>query len=283
MPIHRQNKVTKCLLRGRCERKVKKAEELANSPAGKMVQGAIGAAGAGALGVLLDAGEDGQSQKADVDEIAKIIAETLTALCKEDENGKDGKVVFIIDDTQWIDPDSFELLEKIIDALDTEATFQGQNKVSFIFTSRGENDKTKKYLQDVEMVNIDDSINQGILQNEKFVAGILEGLKFDTRTKQTLINYFNGIGIESPLQILQTLDTAVEKKMIEYYAGKFILAKGADLKKLPKPNDYNHMVEELLNGLDPRLLDKLQCATVLGRSFKASIISEIFKVSELYL
>ena len=38
-----------------------------------MVQGAIGAAGAGALGVLLDAGEDGQSQKADVDEIAKII------------------------------------------------------------------------------------------------------------------------------------------------------------------------------------------------------------------
>ena len=259
----------------------KKAEELANSPAGKMVQGAIGAAGAGALGVLLDAGEDGQSQKADIDEIAKIIAETLTELCKEDENGKDGKVVFIIDDTQWIDPDSFELLEKIIDVLNTEATFQGQNKVSFIFTSRGENDKTKKYLQDVEMVNIDDSINQGILQNEKIVAGILEGLKFDTRTKQTLINYFNGIGIESPLQILQTLDTAVAKDMIDAYGGNFILTKGADLKKLPPPQDYLRMVEELLNGLDSRLLDMLQCAAVLGKSFRSSIISEIFKVDML--
>ena len=49
----------------------------------------MSAAGAGALGVLLDAGEDGQSQKADVDEIAKIIAEALTELCKKDENGKE--------------------------------------------------------------------------------------------------------------------------------------------------------------------------------------------------
>jgi hypothetical protein len=259
----------------------KKAEELANSPAGQMVQGAIGAAGAGALGVLLDAGEDGQSQKADVDEIAKMIAETLTELCKKDENGKEGKVVFIIDDTQWIDPDSFELLEKIIDTLNTEATFQGQNKVSFIFTSRGENDKTKKYLQDAEMVKIDDSINQGILQNEKIVAGILEGLKFDIRTKQTLINYYNGIGVESPLQILQTLDTAVAKDMIDAYGENFILTKGADLKKLPPPQDYLRMVEELLNGLDSRLLDMLQCSAVLGKSFRSSIISEIFKVDML--
>jgi len=259
----------------------KKAEELANSPAGKMVQGAMGAAGAGALGVLLDAGEDGQSQKADVDEIAKIIAETLTELCKKDENGKEGKVVFIIDDTQWIDPDSFELLEKIIETLNTEATFKGQNKVSFIFTSRGENDKTKIYLQDAEMVNIDYSINQGILKNEKIVAGILEGLKFDTRTKQTLINYFNGIGINTPLQILQTLDTAVAKDLIDAYGDNFILTKGADLKKLPPPQDYLRMVEELLNGLDSRLLDMLQCAAVLGKSFRSSIISEIFKVDML--
>jgi hypothetical protein len=259
----------------------KKAEELANSSAGKMVQGAMGAAGAGALGVLLDAGEDGQSQKADVDEIAKIIAETLTELCKKDENGIEGKVVFIIDDTQWIDPDSFELLEKIIETLNTEATFQGQNKVSFIFTSRGENDKTKKYLQDAEMVNIDGSINQGILQNEKIVAGILEGLKFDTRTKQTLINYFNGMGVDTPLQILQTLDTAAGKDMLEYYGGNFILTKSADLKKLPPPQDYLRMVEELLDGLDSRLLDMLQCAAVLGKSFRSSIISEIFKVDML--
>ena len=259
----------------------KKAEELANSPAGKMVQGAMGAAGAGALGVLLDAGEDGQSKKADVDEIAKIIAETLTALCKKDENGKEGKVIFIIDDTQWIDDDSFELLQKVIENLNTEKEFRGQNKVSFIFTSRGENDKTKEYLQEAKMVNIDDSINQEILQNEKIVAGILEGLQFDTRTKQTLINYFNGMGVDTPLQILQTLDTAVGKDMLEYYGGNFILTKSADLKKLPPPQDYLRMVEELLDGLDSRLLDMLQCAAVLGKSFRSSIISEIFKVDML--
>jgi hypothetical protein len=44
------------------------------------------------------------------------------------------------------------------------------------------------------------------------VDGLLENLKFDFRSKQALVNYFNDLGIRSPLQILQTLDTAVEKK-----------------------------------------------------------------------
>ncbi|SVC05188.1 uncharacterized protein METZ01_LOCUS258042, partial [marine metagenome] len=65
------------------------------------------------------------------------------------------------------------------------------------------------------------------------------------------------------------------------YGGNFILTKGADLKKLPPPQDYLRMVEELLNGLDSRLLDMLQCAAVLGKSFRSSIISEIFKVDML--
>ena len=41
------------------------------------------------------------------------------------------------------------------------------------------------------------------------------------------------------------------------------------------------MVEGLLEGLDSRLLDSLQCAAVIGRSFKASIIAEIFKLDIL--
>ena len=39
------------------------------------------------------------------------------------------------------------------------------------------------------------------------------------------MNYFNDLGIRSPLQILQTLDTAIEKAMIESYGDKFILTK----------------------------------------------------------
>ena len=49
----------------------------------------------------------------------------------------------------------------------------------------------------------------------------------------------------------------VEKGLIESYADSFILVKGADLKKLPNPDNYNRMVEELLSGLDSRLLDLL--------------------------
>jgi len=258
----------------------KKAEELRNGPTGQVLERVL-KGGLGPLGVLLDAEDDGQPQKANTGEIAKTIAKILTQLSEDN-----GKIIFIIDDTQWMDDDSFELLGEIINILSGDNDFKGKNKVSFIFTSRSkDDDKIYGFLAEKKkesVVNVNYDVNHKLFQKEpKIVGGLLENLKFDFRSKQVLVNYFNDLGIRSPLQILQTLETAVEKKMIECYADKFILAKGADLKKLPKPNDYNRMVEEMLNGLDPRLLDKLQCAAVLGRSFKASIISEIFKVDML--
>ena len=272
--------LSKLLNVNRFSNPAKKAEELRSSPTGQVL-GSILKGGLGPLGVLLDAEDEGQPQKANTKEIANTIAKVLTQLSEDN-----GKIIFIIDDTQWMDDDSFELLGVIINILSGEKPFKGKNKVSFIFTSRSkDDDKINDFLiekEKEEVFNVNRDVNHEIFQKEpKIVDGFLDNLKFDFRSKQVLVNYFNDLGIRSPLQILQTLDTAVEKKMIECYADKFILAKGADLKKLPKPDDYNRMVEELLNGLDPRLLDKLQCAAVLGRSFKASIISEIFKVDML--
>jgi hypothetical protein len=185
----------------------KKADELANGPAGKMIQGALGAAGASALGVLLDAGEEGQPQKADTEEIANTIAEILTQLSKDN-----GKIIFIIDDTQWMDDDSFELLGVIINILSGEK-FK-DNEVSFIFTSRSkDDDKIKDFLVEKKkenVVNVNWDVNHELFQkNLKIVDGLLDNLNFDFRSKQVLVNYFNDLGIRSSLQILQTLDTAV--------------------------------------------------------------------------
>ena len=255
----------------------KKAEELRSSAAGKVI-GKLAKGSLGPLGVLLDAEEDNQSVKADTNEIAITISKVLAQISDGNK-----KVIFIIDDTQWMDEDSFSLLELIIETLSTDLDFKAKNKVSFIFTSRpvSENNKIKKFLKNSNEINVNDSINQESFRNNKIVDGIIDSLNFDFQSKQKLVNYFNNLGIESPLQILQALDTVVEKKMIEIYANKFILIKSADLKTLPKPDDYNRMVDGLLEGLDPRLLDSLQCAAVIGRSFKASIIAEIFKLDIL--
>ena len=58
----------------------------------------------------------------------------------------DKKVIFIIDDTQWMD-ETLSLLELIIETLSTDPDFKGKNKVSFIFTSRpvSEDDRIKKF------------------------------------------------------------------------------------------------------------------------------------------
>ena len=242
----------------------------------------MGVTGAGALGVLLDADDSEQGKRTDTREMTKIIAGTLTELSKE-KDGKEGKVVFIIDDTQWMDEDTFELLQGLFDILSTN--FEN-NQVSFIFTSRivNEEDKVKKYLKELEVakvIKIDNTITPEILENEEVIDGVLDNLKFDYRTKLAFKKYLSEHGIQRPLHCLQAIETAIEKEMIKAFGDSFILDKNANLKELPPPNDFMRMVEEELSGLDPKLIGILQCAAIMGKSFKASIISEIYKLDML--
>ena len=267
---------------GRFANPAEKAEQMKNSLVGQGLKTALGVAGAGALGVLLDADDSEQGKRTDTREMTKIIAGTLTELSNE-KDGKEGKVVFIIDDTQWMDEDTFELLKGLFDILSTN--FEN-NQVSFIFTSRivNEEDKVKKYLKELEaakVIKIDNTITPEILENEEVIDGVLDNLKFDYRTKLAFKKYLSEHGIQRPLHCLQSIETAIEKEMIKAFGDSFILDKNANLKELPPPNDFMRMVEEELSGLDPKLIGILQCAAIMGKSFKASIISEIHKMDML--
>jgi len=268
---------------GRFTNPTEKADKLKNGLVGMGLKTAISATGMGALGTLLDAGDEGLVSKTNVKEMATVVAETLTDLSKT-KDGKKGKVVFIIDDVQWMDNETFELIKLLFEAL---REFK-DNQVSFIFTSRPDShrghEKVKELIKELKkVININYDINQKVLENDGIVEGILENLRFDYTTQQALTGYFRDKGIQRPLHILQTIETLIEKKMIEPFANKYILTKEANLKKLPPPDDFNRMIEELLSGLDPRIISVLQCCAVTGREFRTSIIADIFNMDLLEL
>jgi tetratricopeptide (TPR) repeat protein len=270
---------------GRFANPAEKADKLRSGLEGMGLKTAMRAAGMGSLETLLDAREDDQAAKTNTKEMANVVAEALTDLSRV-KDGKDGRVIFIIDDVQWMDNESFELLKRLFEAL---KEFK-DNQVSFIFThrpdSRHGHHKVKDFLEELKtnrVVNLNYVINQKLLENEEIVEALLTNLRFDYRAKVSLIEYFREMGIVRPLYILQTLETLIEKSMTESLAEKFVLTKNANLKQLPPPDDFRLMVEEELAGLDPRIISILQCCATIGRSFKTSIISAIFKMDLLEL
>jgi tetratricopeptide (TPR) repeat protein len=237
----------------------------------------------GALNSLLDAKDDAQTRKTNTKEMAFVVAEALSDLSKK-QNGQEGKVIFIIDDTQWMDDESYEMLKLLFEAL---KEFK-DNQVSFILTSRpvSEDDKVKKLISELENikdVNVYRGINGQILENDEIVEGILDNLKFDYRTKQSLAEFFRKKRIQRPLHILQTIETLIEREMIEPFSDRFVLSKNTNLKKLPPPDDFKSMVKEELCWLDQRIISVLQCCAVMGRSFRVSIIASIFNLDLLEL
>ena len=261
-----------------------KAEKLKKGLVGKGLKTAMGLAGVGALSSLLDAEDNDQDRKSNTREMSIIVAAALTELSKGSEGGR-GKVIFILDDAQWIDPLTFELLEMLFQELSSSFN---NNEVSFILTSRPikKDDKVKAFLKKLEhtgVINVFWKINEGILENEKIIDGIIENLWFDYRARNSLSEYFKERGIYRPLHILQTIEVCIEKKIIEEFADSFVLARGANLKKLPPPLDYKRMVEEMLTACDHRLIDILQCCAVIGKAFRVSIIAHIFNIDVLEL
>ena len=270
---------------GRFANPAEKADKLKTGLIGMGLKTAMRGTGLGALETLLDAGDAEQAVKTNAKEMANVVAEALTDLSRI-KDGENGKVVFIIDDVQWMDNETFELLKLLFEAL---ANFK-DNQVSFIFTHRSDSahghEKVKTLIKELEksrVINLNDDINKKLLENEELVKGILENLKFDFKTMQSFTGHFRGKGIRRPLHILQTIEIAIDMEMLEAFADRFVLAKDSNLKKLPPPDDFKRMVEELLSGLDPRIISVLQCCAVIGRSFRPSIVADIFDIDRLEL
>jgi len=267
---------------GRFSNPAERADKLQAGIIGIGLKAAMSATGTGALSSLLDADIDqGKVRKTNTTEMASVICNVLIELSMQ----RKGKVIFIIDDTQWMDPETFDLLQQLFTVL--AAKFDN-NELCFIFTSRPvpENNQVKKMLKELEQknsVNVFYKIDGDLLQSEEMVEGLLDSLRFDFRTIQRLSSYFHGRGIVRPLHIIQTLETLLEKNTIEPYADKYLLIDKNVLKKLPPPSDYEQMLMAQLGECDKKLIDLLQCCAVVGQRFKASVIADIFNLDLLEL
>jgi tetratricopeptide (TPR) repeat protein len=265
---------------GRFSDPAERAEKLQSGLLGAGLKVAMNATGTGALSTLLGSeSEDNGVRKTNPREIATVISETLVNLAQQNKS----KVVFILDDTQWMDQQTFDLFELLIEMLSKNFN---NNECCFILTSRpvDQKDKVKKMLltlSEEEIISLEMNINEKILGNESIVINILQTFRFEFRSQQALVSYFSSLGVNRPLHVLQTLATLLKKKMIEPFGDRFIIRDLDSIKKLPPSSDYKAMLDSLLGECDDRLISILHCCAIIGQEFKISLIAEIFKIDPL--
>ncbi len=258
-----------------------KAERLKSGLAGFAIDAAMNASGVGAFSSLLGAEESGESAKTNTKEMTKVIAETLTGI------SKDKKIIFILDDTQWMDDESFELFELLLNELNDNFN---DNQINFILTSRkvDDDDKVKALFEKLDntdnkegKIDIIDviTIEEEDLQSDDIVLGVLDNLRFDYNAQEQLNGYF--AGENRPLPVLMTLKLLFDRKYIVEIGDRFELDKSVNLAELPSPDYYSEILQELTADLTLRESNLLQCCAIIGRKFNVSTISQIFGISIL--
>ncbi len=265
---------------GRFSDPSERAEKLQSGLLGAGLNMAMTATGTGALTSLLDSDTgEAESRKTNTREIANVVCGTLVDLAKE----SGCKLVFILDDTQWMDEESFELFSLILDLL--SKGFES-NELSFVLTSRpvDDADKVKTLLIELneqQVINLNTDINSSVLETDEIVKSLLKSLRFEYRSQQALISYFSNLGIIRPLYVLQTLETLLKKQLVQPYGDRFVISDINALNHLPASRDYENMLRDLLGECDERLIDILHCCALIGQQFKISVVAEIFNMDEL--
>jgi tetratricopeptide (TPR) repeat protein len=219
------------------------------------------------------------NKKMTLKEITGKLSKKLLELTKEK------RIILVLDDTQWMDPETFELFKLFIDKLIND--FEN-NEVSIILTTRRvpDQDKVKSYIQELKKegrINLFEKINQEKLQSEELVSPLLEQLKIVPSSSSLIKEHLQGKGINRPLHILEFLSILVEKKFLISYGDDYKLIVGTDLNALPDPSDYTRMVNEEIADVDSETQNILQCCAIIGHDFDVSVIAHIFRMDLIEL
>ncbi|MBG79770.1 MAG: hypothetical protein CMJ39_03545 [Phycisphaerae bacterium] len=260
-----------------------------------------------AISVALDlAGSDDESfTSANEGMIADEMTEILGNTVKPDGEHPGGKrVVLIIDDIQWIDDDSNNLLNILLERL-VEQFVSGdknmQNRVCLLITSRtdipkdnNETDKSEECLEKLEELQNRGVANlirpepiHSILGSDEnsleWRDGLLEKLRCMERARRAITSELELKGLELPLHRLEFIKIALEQHALKTIDGRIDLDSTVPLHEISAGKEFKDMVANELKGLDRRLLDILQCCAVIGRSFHVSLVAEIFEIDIIEL
>lgn len=234
------------------------------------------------------ASEPGKVKNPTADELVPELVSVLKKTIKISADVDVEQVVIVLDDIQWIDDQSAELLQKLIRELIREDNKKLAERMTIIYSQRAENDVTTGNIQKLlnQLNNLKGKFigvkeHKMPINKDFFFTLIQTGrIPFDFKTQERLLQFFREREYRTPLQCLQTLNTILAQGWIEYSDAEFKLTPKAVLEQLPNPDDLATMFQMQLEKLDPELKKYLISAAFINENFEAEILAEIWNLGK---
>ncbi len=224
-------------------------------------------------------------------EVAETIGRVLARI-----TGDGTRVVFILDDMHWAAQSGvMDVLPNVFTTIAAEAEAAGANDVCFIFTARSLSTPGAAafrawldelvasgtiHLHEAEMSDLSTEgwpqVREALLTGEPW----LNMLPADAATVRSVLDARD---LVTPLDVLTLLKAALGRGMLQPGQRRVRLTPTADLASLPAEAGYDSLVLAELQQLDASLLDILQCCALVGRTFRPSIVAEVFRVDLIAL
>lgn len=239
------------------------------------------------ISAFIDIGEDSKAAGASAPEIANDISLVFNKLIKD---GK--KIVLALDDVQWLDEASVELLLLLI----SNCLKQGlTDKVSFItiYRNPATGQTRDQVLKDspfkqINLAKEDKKVNFNFLIDnlsllpDNFFGKLMESLKSHTiinyQTELKLQKYFQKIGLSNPTYYLQSLVNFLDEGLLVYQNDYWQIAEKVNLNDLSIPGDLKKLYRERFKKMKPELLRILESAAFVGECFEAAILADVWQM-----
>ena len=245
------------------------------------------------VGIPLGISEYSSSSKKTMNEISLEIMDKLTSSNK--------KVLFIMEDIHWIDPETLTLLKHFIKTVNRN-TFLRQN-LCIVITVRSDIKPPYRGLNyeelKTELVNLDDKTTNPFELHDlldinsfklvDFVKNLsIENNEFRIASSSmnqinTLFNEYNEqLKSESenakltPLYVFKVLESWISDGSLKYSPDGYLLTKTVDIESLPPDEDIDSYYHSIFDTFEPKWRRILESASVIGNKFDADILAQVW-------
>ena len=223
----------------------------------------------GPVGCVLSASVDDDTPSFSDDDIYAFIQEKLVELSKK------SIVIFHLDDIQWIDEKSKDLLSKLLAYFES-----GDSRVLFLLGLRNDNDN-RQLLQSLNINTESVKILSKLNPNEQNEL-LMESIHLSEETANWISSWLSqrDEGQIYPADLVDAVDHLARSGFFIETDDGFSLSKDFDKSNPPIPNGVKDAVREIINNnLD--VLNIISIAAYIGKEFTVSIISQCLKISRL--
>lgn len=244
-------------------------------------------------GIPINFSDFNNSSEKTMNEISLEILDKLTIINK--------KVLFIMEDIHWIDPETLTLLKHFIKTVNRN-TFLRKNLCILISVRseikglfRGLNyEKLKTELDNLNQetnnpFHIMDLLDTNSFNLTDFVKNLsTEKNKFRiaTSSMNQINTLFNELdeklksetenGRLTPLYIFKVLESWISDGSLKYSPDGYLLTKTVDIESLPPDEDVDSYYHTIFETFDPKWRRILESASVIGNKFDADILAQVW-------